>query len=128
MFLMSLLLTMLFSFFHLTTIHPDLFAATTMFAFSFIFLITVLIGTIIFTIKIGRSDKLETPQVDQNIADFDEDQYWKGSIFYFNNNDPSILIEKRFGIGWTINFANPLGYIIILLPLVVILLVSILLS
>jgi uncharacterized membrane protein len=126
MFFTSLLLTMLFTFFHLTTIHPDVFAAATMFAFPFIFLIIVLVVTIIFAIKVGRADKQETPDIDENIADFDEDQYWKGGIFYFNKNDPSILVEKRFGVGWTINFANPLGYIIILLPLVIILIVTLL--
>lgn len=27
--------------------------------------------------------------------------------FYINRDDPSIFVEKRFGIGYTINFGNP---------------------
>lgn len=34
---------------------------------------------------------------------------------YNNPNDPSLMVNKRFGIGWTINFGNPLGKYYILL-------------
>jgi uncharacterized membrane protein len=30
---------------------------------------------------------------------------WKG-IFYVNPNDPSLFVEKRYGIGYTLNFGN----------------------
>jgi uncharacterized membrane protein len=45
-------------------------------------------------------------------------------MFYFNKNDPSIFVEKRFGVGWTINFAHPIGLLILLGPIVVILLIA----
>ena len=32
---------------------------------------------------------------------------WYLGGFYVNGNDPSILVEKRFGIGYTLNFGNP---------------------
>ncbi|MDY0407541.1 DUF5808 domain-containing protein [Paracerasibacillus soli] len=48
----------------------------------------------------------------KQILQHDDDQYWKLGIFYFNKNDPSIFIEKRFGIGWTNNWAHPLSWII----------------
>ena len=36
---------------------------------------------------------------------------WKG-IFYINPNDPRILVRKRrFGAGWTFNWASPYSYI-----------------
>lgn len=38
--------------------------------------------------------------------DRDDDKYWKGGIIYFNPEDPSMFVEKRFGVGWTINFGN----------------------
>ena len=31
---------------------------------------------------------------------------WRG-IFYFHPNDPALLVPKRFGIGYTLNFGNP---------------------
>lgn len=36
-----------------------------------------------------------------------DNTHWTWGIFYVNKDDPSILVEKRFGIGYTINFGNP---------------------
>lgn len=44
----------------------------------------------------------------------DDDKYWKLGQFYFNPEDPAVFIEKRFGIGWTMNFARPKAWIYIL--------------
>lgn len=120
MFGVSLLLTLLFSFFQLTTIHPDMFAGTAMVATPILFLVILLAGTIVFAIKVGRSDKQSVDEPAEEITDYDEDSYWKGGLFYFNTNDPSIFVEKRFGVGWTLNFGNPIGYFIFIVPLVVI--------
>lgn len=46
-------------------------------------------------------------------ANTDHDQYWKLGIFYFNRHDPAMFVEKRFGIGWTVNFARPIGWILL---------------
>jgi len=35
------------------------------------------------------------------------DACWKWGMFYVNPDDPAIFIEKRFGIGYTLNFGNP---------------------
>lgn len=43
----------------------------------------------------------------------DDDTEWKIGMFYFNPRDPSILIGRRFGIGWTINLGNPRSWIIL---------------
>lgn len=41
---------------------------------------------------------------------------WKLGIFYFNRNDSRLFVPKRIKIlGWTINFANPLSYVILAL-------------
>jgi len=40
----------------------------------------------------------------------DDDSYWKLGVFYFNPADPALFVEKRFGIGWTINLARPAGW------------------
>ena len=34
-------------------------------------------------------------------------------ILYYNPNDPSIWVDKRFGIGWTLNFAHKESLVII---------------
>jgi uncharacterized membrane protein len=122
MFFVSFLLTVLFSFFQLTTIHTDLFDNIIMVSTPIVFLVFVLAGSIAFAVKVGRSDKVSIDKAEVGVTDFDDDSHWKGGLFYFNKNDPSIFVEKRFGVGWTINFGNPIGYFIILIPIAAILL------
>ncbi len=49
-----------------------------------------------------------------------DDHYWKLGIFYFNRLDPALFIEKRFGIGWTVNLARPIIWLILLIVLVLV--------
>ena len=51
----------------------------------------------------------------ENVIDMDDDQYWKFGLFYVNKNDPSILVEKRFGIGWTVNMGHKGSWIFLVL-------------
>jgi uncharacterized membrane protein len=54
-----------------------------------------------------------------------DNRYWVLGVFYVNRDDPSIFVERRFGIGYTINFGNPkavaffAGFIILILALAV---------
>jgi uncharacterized membrane protein len=43
------------------------------------------------------------------------DRYWKAGIFYVNSDDPAVIVEKRFGNGYTMNFGHPLSWVILLL-------------
>jgi uncharacterized membrane protein len=46
------------------------------------------------------------------IGDQTLDQYWRaGGLFYYNPDDPALMVEKRFGIGYTFNFGNPRAWI-----------------
>jgi|GEM_PF-224453 len=49
----------------------------------------------------------------KRVSNTDDDSYWKLGQFYFNPNDPAAFVEKRFGVGWTINFGHPIGWIIL---------------
>ncbi len=43
-----------------------------------------------------------------------ESNNWIG-IIYFNRKDSRVIVPKRVsGMGWTLNFANPYTYIIII--------------
>jgi uncharacterized membrane protein len=41
------------------------------------------------------------------VGDRTPDKYWKLGLFYINRNDPALFVEKRFGIGFTLNFGHP---------------------
>ncbi len=43
----------------------------------------------------------------------DDDRYWKLGQFYYHPGDPSLLVEKRAGIGYTLNLGHPVGMAIV---------------
>ncbi|WP_186860541.1 DUF5808 domain-containing protein [Clostridium hominis] len=64
----------------------------------------------------GRNIKT-TEEGEENYRD-DDDRYILGSIYY-NKNDPALMVEKRVGVGWTVNLAHPIGMILMVLPFII---------
>ncbi|MGF1429933.1 DUF1648 domain-containing protein [Kitasatospora sp. LaBMicrA B282] len=59
-----------------------------------------------------------TPPVEHQ----DDDRHWRlGGLFYLNREDSALFVPKRFGIGWTLNLANPgaVAFVVLLLGLAV---------
>lgn len=52
----------------------------------------------------------------------DDDRYWYGGLFYHNPDDPDPFIPKRYGWGWTVNFAHPMGKLFLAIMIALILL------
>lgn len=38
------------------------------------------------------------------------DECWAGGMFYWNANDPVWMVERRHGVGYTLNFAHPFAW------------------
>lgn len=123
LFLISFLITVLFSLLQLTTIHQGIIGQNIMLTIFIVFIVIIIMGSIIFAIKFSNLEKDINPSSD-NVTDIDDDRYWKGGLLYFNKEDPSLFVEKRFGIGWTMNFAKPINYIILFVPILLILLIA----
>lgn len=50
-----------------------------------------------------------------------DDKHWKFKDWiYFNPEDKAIFIEKRVGIGWTVNIGRPMGLILLVLPIIIV--------
>jgi len=41
------------------------------------------------------------------------DHYWKAGLIYVNRDDPVLFIEKRSGLGYTLNFGRAGTWLII---------------
>lgn len=124
LYVSTLLITFMFFGMQLTFIYPNLLSYENYFIIPIIALL--LIGAIILSIVTGQGGSrinLDSNKHTQ-IIDRDDDRYWKLGQFYFNKNDPAIFIEKRFGVGWTNNWARPVSWIlliaIIALPIIII--------
>lgn len=80
----------------------------TLFTPMFLVLI-ILVYAIVLSVKTGQSgSRLKTDKQGESGDEItrDDDSYWKLGSLYFNKEDPAVFVEKRFGIGWTINWAR----------------------
>lgn len=53
-----------------------------------------------------------------------DDSSWKFGLFYYNKKDKRLFPPKRFGFGWTVNFANPLSVIALIVIIILLFLIS----
>ncbi|MGL6185242.1 MAG: DUF1648 domain-containing protein [Clostridium chrysemydis] len=63
----------------------------------------------------AMNDTTKSSKGDLNEKEYyrDDDEYYKLGMFYYNPLDPSILKEKRYGIGYDLNYGNIISKIII---------------
>lgn len=75
-----------------------------------IFIVGIIGYSLFLTWKYGQGgEKLVYSEIKENSEEFtevDEEKYWKWGVFYYNPEDPAVFVEKRFGIGSTINMAR----------------------
>lgn len=106
--LTSIGMTFLFSYLQLAMIHDILFQHQG----KVILFITIglIISLILLTIRTGQSGSRLGDSSGQHtdVMEVDEDEHWIIGQIYFNRKDPTIFVEKRFGVGWTVNFARPI--------------------
>ena len=78
--------------------------------------IIIVIAAVILSILTGQSgSRVKTKNLPEKKPIFkDDDSYWKFGVLYYNPEDPAIFIEKRFGIGWTINWGRKSSWLILL--------------
>ena len=46
-------------------------------------------------------------------TDRDDDGFWKAGLLYVNRDDPAIVVGARFGVGWMLNFGNPVAWLLL---------------
>src|SRR5277367_3099815 len=46
-------------------------------------------------------------------TDRDDDRFWKARLIYVNCDDPALVVGARFGVGWTLNFGNPVAWLVV---------------
>jgi uncharacterized membrane protein len=50
-------------------------------------------------------------------GDHTPDTAWKWGQFYYNPSDPALIVEKRFGLGYTFNFGNRWSWVLLMVLL-----------
>lgn len=126
LYVMTLLLTALFAMIQMNFF--DLINQTIFLYAPHIGALGMTIGAIALAVTTGQGGsrvKL-TNETTEEVIDQDDDRYWKLGQFYYNKADPALFLEKRFGIGWTINWARPLAWISLIVLMVLVTVIPIL--
>jgi uncharacterized membrane protein len=93
------------------------------------FLVTILALTLTLALRYGQSGWRQRRRTGSPMTargDATPDSAWKGGVFYYNPDDPALFVEKRYGLGWTLNFGHPQAKLVLIGVLVVPLVLSLL--
>jgi len=77
----------------------------------------IMVSAIVLALKTGQSGsklKLKINESETGLNNVDDDSYWKLGMIYYNPLDPAIMVPKRMGIGWTLNFGRPASFVLII--------------
>ena len=61
---------------------------------------------------VARERRLQAAYQKEMTLTEDDDDYWFAGMFYYNPSDKRLNVEKRAGVGGTINMAHPAGKVI----------------
>ncbi|SDW69618.1 DUF5808 domain-containing protein [Paenibacillus sp. CF384] len=103
---LSLLLVLYFSYVQATTLYGW---PRVLLLIGTIALFVLIIGGLAFLIIYIRRLRL-TQHLD---GDLGEEGRWMAGGIYYNPQDPSIFVPKKYGIGWTLNFGRPTSWLVI---------------
>ncbi len=62
--------------------------------------------------EIHKGESLALKVIPSEFIDRSDDRFWKLGLFYYNKNDPSLIVEDRFGSNGGLNYARPVAVLI----------------
>ena len=74
------------------------------------YLLLLLFSVFIFTMRKIALDKKYLTAESKYFEE--DDDSWILGMFYYNTKDKRLSVEKRIGMGWTVNMAHPIGKVI----------------
>lgn len=110
-FIMAMATQLLFSVIQFLTVFNLSIAPWWLIVATGIYMVVIMGGMFYLVLKYGQAgEKLKLGDDDEGsevfYTDAEEDKNWKLGVFYYNKEDPSVFVEKRFGIGSTMNMAR----------------------
>lgn len=86
-----------------------------------VLILSTAVVSVFIQVKFGQGGNKIKLKGDDSIIEVEEkndDKYWILGFLYYNKQDPALFVEKRFGVGWTVNFGSALGLALVLLPII----------
>lgn len=74
----------------------------------------ILAGVVVAIVVLARHNRERTEgEEDTGLTHRDDDRYWRGGLFYVNRDDHAVMVPRRVGVGWTLNFGNPVATLLL---------------
>lgn len=81
----------------------------------------IIVGVAVLALRTGQGGARLGPAA-ETATDRTDDRHWFLGAVYHNRSDPAIFVERRFGVGWTLNVANPWAIITLIILIAVVVL------
>jgi uncharacterized membrane protein len=73
-----------------------------------VIVLPILAAVVVAVVVLARNNReRDEGEKDTGLTHRDDDKYWRGGLFYINRDDHALMVPRRFGLGWTLNFGNP---------------------
>jgi len=68
----------------------------------------IMAAVVVAIVVLARNNReRDAGEADTGLTHRDDDKYWRGGMFYVNREDHALMVPRRYGLGWTLNFGNP---------------------
>jgi uncharacterized membrane protein len=68
----------------------------------------ILAAVVVALVVLARNNRdRDGSEEDTGLTHRDDDKNWRGGLLYINREDHALVVPRRFGLGWTLNFGNP---------------------
>ncbi len=73
-----------------------------------VIVIPILAAVVVAFVMLAKNNRERNQdEGDTGLTHRDDDKLWRSGLFYVNREDPAVVVPRRYGIGWTLNFGNP---------------------
>ena len=73
-----------------------------------------LVAHVAYILMLRRKENMSLVSVvGHSLGDRTPDESWRWGMLYYNPDDPALLVEKRTGPGYTVNFGNVLAWLMV---------------
>lgn len=68
------------------------------------------------TVRVGQAGSRvpQPPERPTGLVHRDDDRYWLGGAVYIHRGDPALFVQRRFGVGWTVNLGHPVSWLVLI--------------
>ena len=74
-----------------------------------VIVLPILAAVVVAIVVLARNNRArDEGEEDTGLTHRDDDKNWRGGLFYINREDHALMVPRRFGLGWTLNFGNPI--------------------